>query len=148
LHPRSALVIDDQDALLPGDFAVWFLFKGQRYDVARIYSPQGRFRGYYVDALEPVHWQDSDPLSLEALVDLYLDMWIWPDLAYSILDEDELEAAREAGHITSTQADTAWDTMRSIAARIAAHDFPPPPVLDFDLEAAVDQALISGQALT
>jgi predicted RNA-binding protein associated with RNAse of E/G family len=144
VKPKSPIVIDGAEALVPGDLAIWFLFKGEPFDIARIYSPRGQFRGYYVDALEPVRWDGSDPHSLETLVDLYLDMWIWPRRGYSILDEDELAAAQEDGHISSTQAHNALATIASIANRIAIGSFPPEPVREFNLRSSVALALVTG----
>jgi predicted RNA-binding protein associated with RNAse of E/G family len=143
LQPKVPLVVDGHEVLVPGDLAVWFLFNGEPYDIARVYSPQGRFRGYYVDALEPVHWKGSDPFTLEPLTDLFLDMWISPHLNHSVLDEDELDAARSGGIISETQARLASGTVAQLGRRLSVGDFPPGIVLEFDLAASGASALLT-----
>ncbi len=143
LQPKAPLVVNGRQVLVPGDLAVWFLFNGEPYDIARVYSPQGRFRGYYVDALEPVRWKGSDPFTLEPLTDLFLDLWISPHLNHSLLDEDELDAARSGGVISETQARLASETLAELTRKLSVGEFPPRIVLEFDLAASGAPALFS-----
>lgn len=144
LKPKSPLIVNGKPALIHGDIAVWFLFKGEPYDVARIYSPRGVFRGYYVDALEPVSWEGSNPWSLEPLVDLFLDLWIWPELRYEILDAEELAGARDSNKISPDQFTRATDTIARLAGSLARGQFPPPGVVEFDVMASPAITLFSG----
>ncbi len=105
--------------------AIWFLFKDRPYDVARMYRPDGTWTGYYADVLEPVHWDGSDPHSLQPLVDLFLDLWIAPDGGFKILDEDELWTAIERRAITEMQAAQAREILARMITDTQRGDFPP-----------------------
>lgn len=130
--PSSPLLIDGNEVLAAGYRAVWFLFQGAPYDVARVYRPGGEWTGYYVDVLEPVHWTGADPPTLEPIVDLFLDLWVSPDSRYWVLDEDEFEAAARSGILTDDQACHAHDTLAACIGDIARGDFPPAVVRNFD----------------
>ena len=125
------MLIDERTAIESGDLAVWFLLKGQGFDVGQVTSPHGELRGYYIDALMPVNWRGSDAGTLEDLVDLYLDLWIWPDYRYARLDDDELDHAVLNGHIAAGVAAMARQVIDELAAKVAAHGFPPREVLKF-----------------
>lgn len=111
--------------------AIWFLFKDQPYDVARVYRPDGTWTGCYVDVLEPVRWSGSDPYSLRPLIDLFLDLWIAPDGAFEVLDEDELAAAVASGGIGSAGAAAARETLAELTAATRRGEFPPRLVREF-----------------
>ena len=116
-----------------GDIGIWFLYKGSNFDVGRVYSPAGEFRGYYADAVEMIDWQGSDPRSLAPIVDLFLDIWIWPDGRYEILDEDELADALRQRYVSAGQAELAHRTIGQIAAGVEAGSFPPVEMREFQL---------------
>lgn len=128
-----------------GDLAIWFLFQGEPFDVARVYGNQGEFRGYYVDALEPVAW--SATLSVveaagvptyvvEPLVDLFLDLWISPDGQCEVLDENELREAERKQVLSTRQADLARRTIFRLVSQVGSRRFPPADVVEFDLTPA------------
>jgi len=110
---------------------VWFLFKDQPFDVARVYHPDGTLTGYYTDILAPVRWEGSDPTTLEPIVDLFLDLWIAPDGRYIVLDEDEFEDAVRLGNLTREQVDHARSVLRELIEAIERGEFPPPVVKEF-----------------
>ncbi len=110
---------------------VWFLFKDQPFDVGRFYRPDGTWTGYYVDVLEPVHWQGSDPTTLAPIIDLFLDVWIAPDGRYLVLDEDEFEEAIRLGDLTTPQVDHARRVLRGLVAATERGAFPPLVVREF-----------------
>ncbi len=110
---------------------VWFLFKDRPFDVGRFYRPDGTWTGYYVDVLEPVRWQGSDPTTLAPIIDLFLDLWIAPDGRHLVLDEDEFEEAVRLGHLTTFQVDHALRVLRDLVAATERGEFPPPIVREF-----------------
>lgn len=112
--------------------AVWFLFKGEPFDLGRFYRPDGSWTGIYVDILEPVSWRGADPTTLEPLVDLFLDIWITPEKAFQVLDEDEFTAACAAGSLTAAQDRSACATLARLLTEIRSGTFPPPEVWSFD----------------
>lgn len=131
ITPSSPLEYHGQPVMESGYRAVWFLFKNQPYDIGRMYRPDGTWTGYYVDVLEPVHWDGSDPRSLHPLVDLFLDLWIAPDGGFKVLDEDELQAAIESEAITTGQAKQARETLADMIAAVRGGEFPPPIAREF-----------------
>ncbi|HEX6506909.1 MAG TPA: DUF402 domain-containing protein [Chloroflexota bacterium] len=131
--PSKPLVYQGQEVMADGYTAVWFLFKDKPYDIGRFYRPDGMWTGYYVDILEPVHWTDDDPTSLEPIVDLFLDLWIAPDGSYQILDEDEFDEALNKGHLTPPQAHHARSVAAALVDQIGKRDFPPPEATHFRL---------------
>jgi predicted RNA-binding protein associated with RNAse of E/G family len=122
------------DEVIGSDYqAVWFLFKDEPYDIGRFYRPDGTWTGYYVDILDPVCWRGPDASTLQPLVDLFLDLWIAPDLSYSVLDEDELAEALFQGAISSERADNARAVLAGLIAEVEAGTFPPQAVREFEL---------------
>jgi predicted RNA-binding protein associated with RNAse of E/G family len=129
LHPSvqpSQPAIYFGEEVLSRDYnLLWFLLNGQPFDVARFYRPDGTWTGYYIDILEPVRWSDADPATLRPIVDLFLDVWIAPDGRRQVLDEDELEEALEAGHVSIEQVVHAQRTVEKISKAADRGVFPP-----------------------
>jgi predicted RNA-binding protein associated with RNAse of E/G family len=134
VFPSRPAIHFGEEVLGPGYLIVWFLFKGQPYDVGRFYHLDGTWTGYYVDVLEPVRWQGADPHTLVPIVDLFLDLWIAPDGRFSVLDEDELEDAVRAGTISPEQAQRARATLCRLVQDIERGVFPPQVVTHFSLD--------------
>lgn len=128
LQPSKPLSVGGQEVLATGYHAVWFLFNGHAYDVARVYRPDGTFSGYYADVLEPVHWDDSNPETLAPIVDLFLDLWVTPAGEYLVLDEDEFAEATSRKVLTPDQAAHARSTLDALITATVAGTFPPPVV--------------------
>lgn len=116
-----------------GYWMVWFLYKGQPWDIARFYRPDGTWTGYYVDVLETVRWEGANPATLQPLVDLFLDVWIAPDGSTLVLDEDEFQAAISGGVVTASQQEHARTVLSDLLARIQEGSFPPVDVRRFAL---------------
>jgi len=134
LSPSKGVHYLGESVMSVGFWAVWFLFKGRPFDVGRVYRPDGTWTGYYVDILEPVYWEGSDPNTLQPLTDLFLDIWIAPDRNYMILDEDEFEEAVRLGHITPPQTSHARNVLQELVEATERKDFPPTLVREFRLE--------------
>lgn len=130
-HPSKPLYHGGHPVIESGYSVVWFLFQREPYDVGCFYRPDGTLTGYYVDILEPVHWQEENPPRLTPLVDLALDIWIAPDGSYQVLDEDEFALFVRRGDLTARQADHARATLTSVISLVDAGDFPPSIVKDY-----------------
>lgn len=122
------LVLEGTEVIGEGYRAVWFLVKGEGWDVAAVYRPNGGWTGYYVDVLDPVFWSDAEPGTLLPIVDLFLDVWIWPDGRYQVLDEDEFAEAVDRGWISHRQRDHALRVLAGLEAGIRQGTFPPAEV--------------------
>ena len=131
-HPSKPLQIDGRDVMAQGYRCVWFLFQGESWDIARFYSPDGDFTGYYADVLEPVRWQVEGTLYIEPVVDLFLDVWITPARAPHVLDEDEFIDAVERKILTTDQATGARSVLHHLLQKIDAGTFPPSVVRAYD----------------
>lgn len=128
---KGPLVVGDEEVIGWGYGSVWFLYKNQPFDVARFYRPDGTWTGYYVDVLEPVLWTDADPRSIQAIVDLFLDLWIAPDGSHQVLDVDEFEEAVEKGWITDEQAGRAKLALHHLVEQTVKGRFPPREIKNF-----------------
>lgn len=132
--PSRPLRYRDETVVDRGYWAVWFLFKGRPFDVGRFYRPDGTWTGYYVDVLEPVHWEGSDPTTLRPIVDLFLDLWIAPDGSHAVVDEDEFDAAVRQGHLAPSQATHAQAVLHELIEATQRGVFPPEMVKAFRVE--------------
>lgn len=131
IRPSKPLVMGGREVMGSDSFAVWFLFKGQNFDIARIYTRDGEWTGYYVDILETVEWEGADPTTLAPIVDLFLDLWITPAGRAHVLDEDELEEAERNGAIAGWDAAQARNELKELTQSIDAGRFPPQIVREF-----------------
>jgi predicted RNA-binding protein associated with RNAse of E/G family len=125
IEPSKPYVFRGEEVIGSGYRAIWFLFQGEPWDIGRFYRPDGSWTGYYVDVLEPVHWETEPELALSPLIDLFLDLWIAPDGNSAVLDEDELEEALRSGAITPPKAEQARTTLARLHADLRAGTFPP-----------------------
>lgn len=125
LDREEPLVVGGEEVIAHGYRAVWFLAKGQGWDIAAVYRPDGALSGYYVDVLNAVYWRGADPGTLLPIVDLFLDLWIWPDGRAGVLDEDEFAEAVDRGWITDQQRDHALRVLAELLEGVHAGTFPP-----------------------
>jgi predicted RNA-binding protein associated with RNAse of E/G family len=131
IAPSKPFIYEGEVVMDRGYRAMWFLFKGQPYDVGCFYRPDGTWTGYYADVLEPVRWTGADPRTLEPLVDLFLDLWVAPGGGYAVLDEDEFAEAIDAGRLTDGQIAHARRVIGELTDAAARGLFPPPVVREF-----------------
>jgi predicted RNA-binding protein associated with RNAse of E/G family len=102
--PKEPHRFDGAVVLDRGYHGVWFIANGASHDLGKVYTPDGRHTGYYVDILAPVRWQSASIATLSPLTDLFLDLWLTPDGRWRVLDEPEFRAAEARGWITPAQA--------------------------------------------
>lgn len=84
---------------------VIFLPDDHNWAVTAVYDAEGRIVEWYFDMT------DNNAVDVQGVPyfdDLYLDVVVTPTGIPRILDQDELEAAREAGAITQAQYDKAY----------------------------------------
>jgi predicted RNA-binding protein associated with RNAse of E/G family len=132
--PSKPLYYADEEVIGAGYPVVWFLFQNQPFDVGRFYRPDGTWTGYYVDILEPVRWDGSDPHTLRPIVDLFLDLWIAPDGGYIILDEDEFQDAVDQKYLSPAQSTHALTVLGRLVTAVEDGRFPPSVVKEFYLD--------------
>lgn len=106
---------------------VYFAFVGRNYDVLKVYDGEGNFRGLYIDVLAYTRREGN---TIEML-DLFLDIFVFPNGEAFLLDEDELEMALNYGLIDRETFDFAYSVAREILEKIKRGEFPPEIVWDY-----------------
>ena len=71
-------------------FYEWYYFD-RWYNVFQVYSETGELKGWYCNVTRPAEIHDDEL----TFVDLALDLWVWPDRRYLVLDEDEFDELAE-----------------------------------------------------
>jgi len=134
ITPSEPIVIEGITVLGPNFWAIWFIFAKQWYDLGKIYNPQGKFTGYYCDIIKPMKRSGTQ---IE-ITDLFLDLWVTPDLGYQILDHDEFASAIQNGWIEPDLASQAQQALDQLISVVESTNFPPEPVKLFDLDCIVE----------
>ncbi|ADT83274.1 hypothetical protein TERMP_00297 [Thermococcus barophilus MP] len=109
---------------------IYFAFIGKNYDVLKVYDREGNFKGLYVDVLAYTE-RYGDTLEM---LDLFLDIFIFPNGEAFLLDEDELEMALNYGLIDKDAFDFAYKVADEIIMAVKEKRFPPKIVWKYDLE--------------
>ena len=110
-----------------GYWAIWFIFKGKWFDVGKFYDASRNWLGYYCDVVKPLMHLLHDSRT-GVITDLFLDVWIAPDKAFYVLDEDEFRAAVRRKVISKGLARRAQLQAQLLAKRIEKDQFPPAQV--------------------
>ncbi len=103
------------------------------YDVVRIYDKEKKFVGYYCDIKTPSKRIEGG----FELTDLFLDLWVFPDMKFEILDKDEFDRAVLNGWLDRTTASTAMKKLMLLIENAIAGDFPPKPIRDLESKIGV-----------
>jgi len=71
--------------LEPGDISFERYWFQRWYNIFSFYGGEGRFKGWYANIGTPITF-DGETIRY---TDLDLDLWVWPDRRFVVLDEDE-----------------------------------------------------------
>ncbi len=124
LMPYKPIVAEGSVLVERGDFAVWFIFPNAWYDTGVVYDSIGRFKGYYCDILKPV---ERRPDGYET-TDLFLDLWVFPDGRYVVLDREEFDEALKQGWLAKPVAERAENELQRLTEDVEKRSFPKPIV--------------------
>ncbi|MGE5333357.1 MAG: DUF402 domain-containing protein [Nitrososphaerota archaeon] len=80
-------------------FTEWY-FSDRWYNIFEIASPDGTLKGWYCNVAAPAMIEANDLFCR----DLILDLWVTPEGATSVLDEDDFAAERSLDAATRAQA--------------------------------------------
>ncbi len=127
VKPSAPIVYNGQTVLGDNFTAIWFVFPELWYDIGKIYNLNNEWTGYYCDIILPMKRTET----LFEIVDLFLDLWVFPDGRYEIQDEDEFEAALQTGAIDAELAGKARDALNALIADVASGKFPPKIVEEY-----------------
>jgi len=126
----APLKVNGIEVIRNGYTMLYFAFIGKNYDVLKVYDKNGHFKGFYIDILAYTRREGN---TLEML-DLFLDIFIFPSGEAFLLDEDELEMALNYGVIDRETFDFAYTIAREIMGKIEKREFPPEIVWEYELE--------------
>ncbi|NJF24851.1 DUF402 domain-containing protein [Thermococcus sp. Bubb.Bath] len=107
---------------------LYFAFTGENCDILKVYDEEGNFKGLYIDVLAYTK-RDGDNLEM---LDLFLDVFVFPNGEAFLLDEDELEMALNYGFIDKKTFDFAYSVAREILEKLKRKEFPPEIVWKYD----------------
>jgi hypothetical protein len=117
-----SIVFDGEVVLAYGFQIVYFDFIGKWFGVGKIRNLQGKHTGYYCDIVKPPKILADGGVEL---TDLFLDLWVSPDLRFKVLDEEELENALRKGWITKKLYDKAKKELEKLMDMVEKGKFPP-----------------------
>jgi predicted RNA-binding protein associated with RNAse of E/G family len=117
-----SVIFDGEVVLASGFEIVYFDFLGKWFSVGKIRNMQGKHTGYYCDIVTPPRLLEDGGIEL---TDLFLDLWVSPDLRCKVLDEEELENAFHKGWITKQLYEKANEEMRKLVRNVEEGKFPP-----------------------
>ena len=105
-----------------------FEFVKEWYEIIKIWNPKGEFMGYYCNINRPPERFEG---GYEA-VDLFLDLWVFPDMEYVVLDEDELSEAVDKGLVDGDTKKKATEILTRLVNMVEGKNFPPRIVNEYD----------------
>lgn len=120
LRPSKPLIVDDTLLLDANYLGIWFCCVSAWHDVGAVYDHDNQLNGYYCDICTPITRRADG----YALTDFFLDLWIYPDGRYVLLDEDEFAAAVTRGILTNEQRVTVQNELARLVAEVEAGVFP------------------------
>ncbi|NJE84439.1 DUF402 domain-containing protein [Thermococcus sp. CX2] len=126
----APLRVNGVEVIKNGYTMVYFAFVGENYDILKVYDENGEFKGLYIDVLA---YTKREGNTIEML-DLFLDIFIFPGGEAFLLDEDELEMALNYGLIDRETFDFAYRIARGILEKLKRGEFPPKIVWEYELE--------------
>jgi predicted RNA-binding protein associated with RNAse of E/G family len=96
-------------------------FFDEPFNILEFRGDEGELLGYYSDIGEPARKLRD---GIYEMVDLFLDIWLWPDGRLLELDWDEFDEAIENKIITTAQADLARAAMLRLRDEVAQKVYP------------------------
>lgn len=123
-HVESAHGVEfDGEVVLANGFQfLYFDLMDKWFTVGKIRNLQGKHTGYYCDIVMPPKLLGDGGVEI---TDLFLDLWVSPDLRYRILDEEELEQAFEKGWINKQLYHRAKEELKKLISLVCKGNFPP-----------------------
>jgi protein associated with RNAse G/E len=99
-------------------FLEWYYF-GRWYNIFQVYGHDGQLKGWYCNVGMPPALQDDEL----GYIDLALDVFVYPDGRYLVLDEDEF-AELKRGTLRPEDATSAEQGLAELLDLIAAQGLP------------------------
>lgn len=109
IHPRNDVA-----------FGMSYTYLKKGWKISKFYDKDKKFLYWYCDIID-AQIKDEEYI----LVDLLVDIKVYPDGRYEILDEEELDEALNEGLITKEQKDEALNKLNALLEIIKKGEFPP-----------------------
>ena len=109
IHPRNDVA-----------FGMSYTYLKKGWKISKFYDKDKNFLYWYCDIID-AQIKDEEYI----LVDLLVDIKVYPDGRYEILDEEELDEALNQGLITKEQKDEALNQLNALLETIKKGEFPP-----------------------
>jgi len=97
-----------------------FYWLDRWFNVFRFHEPDGRFRNYYCNISMPPTFADG----VLDYVDLDIDVVVWSDLRYDVLDRDDFERNSSKYGYPPDIVKKVQDSLDELTAEIANRQFP------------------------
>jgi len=123
-HVKSAHEVEfDGEVVLANGFQfLYFDLMDKWFTVGKIRDLQGKHTGYYCDIVTPPKLLGDGGVEI---TDLFLDVWVSPDLRYRVLDEEELEEAFEKSWLNEQLYRKAKKELKKLVSLVRNGSFPP-----------------------
>lgn len=115
--PFDIILIED------GYSGMMFDLMNEWYNVVKVFDKEDEFVGYYTDIRTPPERIENGYRA----EDLFLDLWVYPDYSYHVLDEDEFEEAELDEYLERE----ALKTLVKLEKMIKKGNYPPTKIGDF-----------------
>ena len=109
IHPRNDVA-----------FGMSYAYLKKGWKISKFYDKDKNFLYWYCDIID-AQIKDEEYI----LVDLLVDIKVYPDGRYEILDEEELDEALNEGLITKEQKEEALNKLNALLEIIKKGEFPP-----------------------
>lgn len=109
IHPRNDVA-----------FGMSYTYLKKGWKISKFYDKDKNFLYWYCDIID-AQIKDEEYI----LVDLLVDIKVYPDGRYEILDEEELDEALNEGLITKEQKKEALNKLNALLETIKNGEFPP-----------------------
>ncbi|MGD0495043.1 MAG: DUF402 domain-containing protein [Candidatus Bathyarchaeia archaeon] len=131
IRSANSVVFDGKTVMASGYQIVYFEMMRKWFSVGKIRDLDGKHTGYYCDIITPPRLLEDGVVEI---TDLFLDLWVSPDLRYKVLDEEELENALEKGWIEKQLYEKSRIELQKLVTSVKRGDFPPPLVKYLEMQ--------------
>ena len=100
-----------------GESCVYFKYG---WKVSKFFNKDGSLKFWYCDIIKHEYHEEEDKY---IIIDLLLDVIIYEDGHYEVLDEEELEEALKDGIITNEIAEEAKQKLKALLQKIKENKF-------------------------
>ena len=114
----------DLGSISKGTASFEHFWPGRWYNIFRFHEPDGALKAWYCNVAMPATF-DGKVLDF---VDLDIDVVVWPDMRYEVLDRDDFERNSTQYGYPSDVFEKVEETVEEIGALVESRSFP----FDFD----------------